>query len=217
MAATGAPAYRDGMSTQLTLERVEISFVGPPPVAQIERASGVTGVEQDGAVVRCLVAGSFQPLLEAVRGHEVLTLQSTAEPGPPPRTELSLWRLYLLRLGYLVLGGGLVVYKWPLLFNHDNPWPLIDSVVVCMLVGMSIIALLGLRYPVQMLPILLFEVAWKMIWLGAVALPQWQNHQMDAATRELTNEVLWVVIIVAVIPWRYVFSNYLTKRAERWR
>jgi hypothetical protein len=27
--------------------------------------------------VRCLVAGSFQSFLEALRGHEVITLQST--------------------------------------------------------------------------------------------------------------------------------------------
>ncbi len=137
--------------------------------------------------------------------------------GSPPRSELPLWRLYLLRFGYLILGGGLVVYKWPLLVNHDKPWPLMTSVVVCMLVAMSILALLGLRYPVVMLPILLFETAWKMIWLASVALPLWLNHQMDAAARELTSEVLWVVIILAVIPWPYVYTNYLRRRADRWR
>lgn len=134
-----------------------------------------------------------------------------------PRTELPLWRLHALRLGYLVLGGGLVVYKWPLLFHHGTPWPLMTSVVTCMLVAMSVLALLGLRYPVQMLPILLFEAAWKMTWLAAVALPAWLNDQMDPETRELTNEVLWVVIVLAVIPWRYAYANYLVRRAERWR
>ena len=41
----------------------------------------------DGPMVRCLVTGSFQPFLEALRGHEVITLQSTpvAEPEPPAR------------------------------------------------------------------------------------------------------------------------------------
>ena len=135
----------------------------------------------------------------------------------PPRTELPLWRLYLLRLGYLILGGGLVIYRWPLLFHHDKPWPLMTSVVTCMLVAMSVLALLGLRYPVQMLPILLFEAAWKVIWLAAAALPLWLNHRMDPDTGELANEVLWVVIILAVIPWRYACSNYLVRRAERWR
>lgn len=147
----------------------------------------------------------------------IATTETSTDRTAPPPAELPLWRLYLLRFGYLVLGGGLVVYKWPLLFHHDKPWPLMTSVVVCMLVGMSVLALLGLRYPVRMMPILLFEVTWKLIWLAVVALPQWLNHQMDAETRELTNEVLWVVIILAVIPWPYVYSTYLARRAERWR
>src|SRR6201999_210800 len=102
----------------------------------------------------------------------------------------------------------LVVYKWPLLFHHETPWPLMSSVVVCMLVAMSVLALGGLRYPVRMLPILLFEVAWKFLWLGVVALPLWLHHRMDADARELTGEVLWVVVIVAAVPWRYAYANY---------
>lgn len=65
------------MTVQHLTQRVEVSFVGTPPVRQIERASGVSDVKVDGQVVRCLVAGSFQPFLEALRGHEVITLQST--------------------------------------------------------------------------------------------------------------------------------------------
>jgi hypothetical protein len=57
-----------------------MTFLGTPPSRQVERASGVTDVQVDGQVVRCLVCGSFQPLLEAVRGYEVLNL--TAIPGP---------------------------------------------------------------------------------------------------------------------------------------
>jgi hypothetical protein len=34
-------------------------------------------VEADGAVLRCLVCGSFQPFLEALRGHEVIGFEST--------------------------------------------------------------------------------------------------------------------------------------------
>jgi hypothetical protein len=145
------------------------------------------------------------------------TKDAAPELTPAPRRELPLWRLYVLRLGYLILGGGLVVYKWPTLFNHQEPWPLMDSVVLCMLVGMSILALLGLRYPVQLIPILLFEVAWKLIWLGAVAVPLWLNHEMTPDARDLTSEILWVVVIAPVIPWRYVYRNYAIRRGDRWR
>ena len=69
------------MTAEYPTRRVEVSFVGAPPRRQIERASGVSEVVIDGHVVRCLVAGSFQPFLEALRGHEVITLQSMPEGG----------------------------------------------------------------------------------------------------------------------------------------
>ena len=60
------------------MQRVEVSFVGAPPVEQIERASGVSEVEIDGAILRCSVCGSFQPFLEALHGHEVVSFKSTS-------------------------------------------------------------------------------------------------------------------------------------------
>ena len=68
-------------STWHPVQRVEISFAGKPPLWQIERASGVSEVVIDGPIVRCLVTGSFQPFLEALHGHEVITLSSIRVEG----------------------------------------------------------------------------------------------------------------------------------------
>ena len=65
------------MTPELPVQRVEVSFVGAPPAQQVKRASGVSEVEIDGARLRCVVYGSFQPFLEALRGHEVISLRST--------------------------------------------------------------------------------------------------------------------------------------------
>ena len=62
------------MAEQLKVQRVEVSFVGAAPVQQVERTSGVSEVEVHGRVLRCTVYGSFQPFLEALRGHEVINL-----------------------------------------------------------------------------------------------------------------------------------------------
>ena len=50
--------------------------MGTPPARQVERASGVSEVTVAGSILRCLVCGSFQPFLEALHGHEVVTLTS---------------------------------------------------------------------------------------------------------------------------------------------
>jgi hypothetical protein len=131
-------------------------------------------------------------------------------------SQVPLWQLNLLRVGYLVMGGGLAVFKWPLLFDHE-PRGLAEGTVECMLVAMSVLALLGLRYPLRMLPILLFEVAWKLTWLGVVALPLWSDGALAGATRVQAGTVLWVVIVIAVIPWRLVLAQYVTAPGEPWR
>jgi hypothetical protein len=132
-------------------------------------------------------------------------------------TQLSLPRLYALRVGYLVIGLGLAVVKWPLFLHHDTPWTFTEGVVNCMLAALSILAFVGLRYPVRMVPVLLFESAWKLIWLAVVALPQWTAHRVEPAILENTYKCFWVVIILAVIPWRHVYTQYLTRRGDRWR
>ena len=58
------------------IHRVEVSFVGAAPARQVERASGVSDVAVEGSILRCIVCGSFQPFLEALRGHEVVSLTS---------------------------------------------------------------------------------------------------------------------------------------------
>jgi hypothetical protein len=130
--------------------------------------------------------------------------------------QLALWQLNLLRVGYFVMVVGLVVVKWPLLFT-GRPWGLMEGTIECILVAMSVLALLGIRYPQRMLPILLFEVSWKLLWLGMVALPLWLDDQLDGATRVQAVAVLWVGIIIAVVPWRYVFNQYVLAPGEQWR
>ncbi len=64
------------MAEDLQWQRVEVTFVGAPPTHKVEVALGVSEVEVQGRVLRCTVHGSFQPFLEALRGHEVIGLKS---------------------------------------------------------------------------------------------------------------------------------------------
>ena len=130
---------------------------------------------------------------------------------------VSLARLYLLRAGYLFFAVGLVVTKWPLLIGHDLSWPLFEGVETSILVAFSLLAFLGIRYPLAMLPVLLLECLWKLIWVTAVALPLWSAGRIDQATAQVLFTFLFVLIIVAVIPWDFVISQYVTARGDRWR
>lgn len=131
--------------------------------------------------------------------------------------EVSLFRLYLLRAMYLLIVVGLGIVIWPGVFHHEKPWELMEGVVVCMLAAFSALSVLGLRYPLQMLPLLFWELVWKSIWLIVVALPQWSAGTIDRATMGTVMDCLLVVIVPFVVPWRYVFAHYVTKPGDRWR
>jgi hypothetical protein len=154
-----------------------------------------------------------------------ITTALPADTGPrgadhihtAPEGALSLRRLYLLRFGYLFMGGGLAVEKWPSFVAHHGSWPLHEGIVECILLAMSLLALLGLRYPVKMLPILVFESLWKLTWLAVVALPRLLGGGLDTATNEKFTSILFVVVVLAVVPWGYVVRHYLVARGDPWR
>ena len=122
----------------------------------------------------------------------------------------------LMRVGYLFMGLGLAIVKWPLLL-HAGSLPLFEGVVTCLLTALSLLALLGLRYPVRLLPVLLFETVWKLIWLAVVALPAVLAGDVDDATAGVIVNCSLVVVILAAVPWRYVWRRYATAPADRWR
>jgi hypothetical protein len=74
------------MAEQLPVRRVEVRFVGAAPAGRVARAAGVSNVETDGSILRCLVCGSFQSFLEALRGHEVIDFDVAARPAPASGT-----------------------------------------------------------------------------------------------------------------------------------
>jgi hypothetical protein len=135
---------------------------------------------------------------------------------PPAPPQVSLPRLYALRAMYLLILVGLGLTVWPQLLNH-RPWEVMHSAAVCLLAAIGLMAAVGLRYPLQMLPLLMFELVWKVIWLVAIALPLWLSHQVDADVAETVKACLMGVILVPlVMPWRYVFATYVRRRGDRW-
>ena len=131
-------------------------------------------------------------------------------------TEVSTFRLYLMRAMYLAIFVFLGSTIWPLMFHH-RPWELMHGVACSLLAALAIVAGMGIRYPLQMLPVLLFELFWKAIWLVAIALPLWSRHQIDPETAETVKACLvGVVLAPLIIPWPYVWANYVKKSGDRW-
>ena len=133
-------------------------------------------------------------------------------------TEVSLLRLYLLRALYAFIALGLALFVWPSYLAGVPDLPLFNSVTLTMLAAFSILCVLGLRYPLQMIPVLLWELLWKSMWLLIIALPLWMQGQMDERTSQTVIDCLVGVILVPLaMPWGYVWRHYVKQPAERWR
>jgi hypothetical protein len=142
---------------------------------------------------------------------------STSAPRTAVDEELSTRRLNVMRFGYAFMGVGLAIVRWPRLIQDAPSLPLMDGVVTCLLTAMSLLAFLGLRYPARMLPILLFEVVWKLMWIAAIAIPHLIANDMDTATRGVLFSCSFVVVIIAVVPWRYAWRRYAKSPGDAWR
>ena len=93
-----------------------------------------------------------------------------------------------------------------------------NGVVRSLLATVALLALLGLRYPLQMLPLLLFELVWKSIWLLAFALPLWRAHSIDANTKDTVFAcVMGIIIFPIAIPWPYLFAHDVKRPPDRWK
>ena len=128
---------------------------------------------------------------------------------------VSLTRLYVLRAAYLLLVVGLGAMIVPELLNH----PLTSRGVIASLLGaVWVLAFIGLRFPLEMLPLLMFEFAWKAIWMIAYGLPQWFAGQFPPTFAEdFFNIGIGVILMPLVIPWGYVWRRYVKRSGARWR
>ena len=145
-------------------------------------------------------------------------MHSTAQAlqaGPVRRDEeIPLWRLYLLRAVPIIA----IPWGLGLVSGLVNSEPTDRGMLDSLLLGLWAMTLLALRYPLQMLPIFLFEFVWKTIWLLAFGLPQW----LSGTGSPRLAEDLWSIgafpfVMALVIPWGYVWRHYVKEPSERWR
>jgi len=128
--------------------------------------------------------------------------------------QVSMFRLYLMRALYLVLFVGLGSSVWPAVLRHRDMTDPLHGVAICFWAALSLLAGLGIRYPLRMLPLLLLQMLYKGIWLVAVVLPLSSAGQSIALTNSM---MIGVVVDLIVIPWPYAFATLVRERGDRWR
>jgi hypothetical protein len=125
--------------------------------------------------------------------------------------------IYLLRLVFVLMFFVLGKDAWTHILTHRGPWEADDAMAWCVWAAFATLAGLGIFHPLKMLPILLLEIFYKVLWLIVVAYPLWSAGTLVGSSAEgTTSAFLWVLLPIVAVPWGYVVGSYFLRKAG-WR
>src|SRR5580704_12371566 len=126
--------------------------------------------------------------------------------------------IYLLRLLFILMLVFLGKDSWTHIFTHEGIWNPMDAMAWCIWASYSVLSIFGIIHPLKMLPIVMLEILYKVIWLILVAYPLWSSKQLAGSPAEvMTNSFLFVVLPILAMPWRYFFKKYILSQRHSTR
>jgi hypothetical protein len=118
--------------------------------------------------------------------------------------------IYLLRLVYFLMLAFVATDAWTRILTHPGPWDPVKAVAWCVWASYPTLSFFGLIHPLKMLPLMIFAIMYKVIWLIVVAYPLWRAHTLAGSPAEgLASTFLWVPLPIIAVPWKYVFHTYV--------
>lgn len=118
--------------------------------------------------------------------------------------------IYLLRLLFLLVVVFVTTDSWSAILKHQGQWDHVRAAAVCMWAAYSVLSIFGLINPLKWLPIVLFEIFYKLLWLVVVAYPLWSTNRLAGSPAEkMTHAFVWVILPIVATPWAYVLRTYV--------
>jgi len=125
--------------------------------------------------------------------------------------DISARRRNFLRVPYIIMAVGLAVVVWPYILSHEMEQAHSGPASQSMLAALGLLSVIGIFKPVKMLPLLLFEIAWKLIFMISFAMPLLLSGTADAVSWENIGATATVILFLPFIPWRFVVKSYLRR------
>jgi hypothetical protein len=116
--------------------------------------------------------------------------------------------VWLLRINYFLAGVFVATNAWGALLRHEGPWDPYRAVALCVWAAYPTLMFLGLIQPVRMLPIMLFMIAYKTIFLAVIAYPAYQAGALTGTALQFTKDFLWLPLALVAVPWGYVIRTH---------
>src|SRR6266404_7635076 len=118
--------------------------------------------------------------------------------------------IYLLRMMYFLMAALVATSTWRRIFTHEGLWDNYQAMSVCVWTAYTTLAFFGLFRPLRWLPIVIFMIFYKTLWLIVVAYPLWRAGALAGSPAdEMAHIFVWAPVLALVVPWVYVFKNYV--------
>ncbi|MFO1241409.1 MAG: hypothetical protein U1E64_13805 [Sphingomonadaceae bacterium] len=127
---------------------------------------------------------------------------------------VALWRINAMRFLFLLIAFAMGSFVWSQLLFESADWPVMRGLAKSMLAALALLSLIGIRYPLQMLPLMLYEIAWKTIWLTLIAGRAWMAGKWTPDIEGMFTECIGIVVAYFIVPWRYVWARYVVQPME---
>ena len=92
--------------------------------------------------------------------------------------------IYILRLMFFLMIVFLGKASWTHILTFKGTWNPEDAMAWCIWGSYSVLAILGIIHPLKMLPIVMLEIFYKLLWLIIVAYPLWKSNQFTGSSSE---------------------------------
>lgn len=120
--------------------------------------------------------------------------------------------IYLLRLLYFLMVVFVATESWTAIITHQGQWDHVKAVAFCVWAAYSTLSVLGLFHPLKWLPIVVFMIFYKSLWLLVVAYPLWRAGELAGSpAEEMTGVFLIIPLPIIAVPWKYFFQNFVLK------
>ncbi len=121
--------------------------------------------------------------------------------------------IYLLRALYLLMPLGAGTEAWQVIASHEGPWDHTKAVAWCVWAAYPTLSLFGLIRPLQWLPIIVFMIFYKALWLFVVAYPLWRADALAGNEAEqMAGVFIAAPLIALIVPWGYFIRNFVLLR-----
>jgi hypothetical protein len=118
--------------------------------------------------------------------------------------------IYLLRLVFGLMFFALGWQTWSYVVTYQGPWNPREAIIWSVWTAFATLAGLGIFRPLKMLPILMLEIFYKVMWLILVAYPLITKGTLAGSKAEGVFSVFILVILpIIAVPWGYLFRTYV--------